>query len=59
MLMTSQMFTILCLFSLYENKEYTGNFQNKSVSSKLFFQMSAQIKWEERTFEADKHRFIL
>ena len=50
MLIISQMFTTLCLLSLYENIEYTGNFQNKSLSSKLFFQMSAQVKWERRTF---------
>ena len=42
------MFTILCLLCLCRNREYPGNFQNKTVISKLFFQMSAQVKWEGR-----------
>ena len=59
MLIISKVFTILCLLWLCRNREYPGNFQNKTVISKLFFQMSAQVKWEG-LFEVDKmHRFIL
>ena len=44
---------------LCRNREYPGNFKKKTVISKLFFQMSAQVKWEG-LFEVDKmHRFIL
>ena len=59
MLIISKVFTILCLLYLCGNREYPGSFQNKVVSSKFFFQMSA--KWSEREglFEVDKHRFIL
>ena len=59
MLIISKVFTILCLLRLCGNREYPGSFQNKAVSSKLFFQMSA--KWSEREglFEVEKHRFIL
>ena len=42
MLIISKVFTILFLLSLYKNREYPG--QNKTVISKLFFQMSAQVK---------------
>ena len=31
-----------CLLCLCGNREYPGSFQNKAVSSKLFFQMSAK-----------------
>ena len=48
MLIISKMFTILCLLCLYGNREYPGSFRKKAVSSKLLFQMSAQVKWEER-----------
>ena len=59
-LIISKVFTILCLLCLCRNREYPGNFQNKTVISKLFFQMSAQAKWEEGLFEVDKkHKFIL
>ena len=44
------MFTILCLLCLYGNREYPSNFQSKSVSVKLFFQVSAQVKWKGRHF---------
>ena len=50
MLIISEVLTILCLLCLYGNKEYPGSFQNKAVSSKLFFQMNAQVKWEGRPF---------
>ena len=49
-LIISKVFTILCLFCLCTNREYTGNFQNQTVISKPFFQMSAQVKWEGRPF---------
>ena len=59
-LIISKVFTILCLLCLCRNKWFYGNFQNKTVISKLFFQMSAQAKWEEGLFEVDKkHKFIL
>ena len=44
MLIISKVFTILCLLCLCRNREYPGNFQNKTGISKLFFQMSAQVK---------------
>ena len=37
MLIISNMFSILCLLCLCGNREYPGSFQNKAVSSKLFF----------------------
>ena len=43
-LIISKVFTILCLLCLCRNREYPGNFQNETVISKLFFQMSAQVK---------------
>ena len=43
MLIISEVFTILCLLCLCSNREYRGNFQNKTVISKLFFQMGAQV----------------
>ena len=43
-LIISKVFTILCLLCLYRNREYPGNFHNETVISKLFFQMSAQVK---------------
>ena len=50
-LIISKVFTILCLLCLCRNREYRGNFQNKTVISKqLFCQMSAQVKWEGRPF---------
>ena len=49
-LIISKVFTILCLLCLCRNKEFSGNFQNKTVISKLFFQMSAQVKCEGRPF---------
>ena len=43
MLIISKVFTFLCLLGLCGNREYPGSFdQNKAVSSKLFFQMSAK-----------------
>ena len=48
MLIISKVFTILSTHSLCRNKEYPGNFQKKTVISKLFFQNSAQVKWEGR-----------
>ena len=44
MLTISEVFTILCLICLCGNREYPSNFQNKTVISKLFFQMNAQVK---------------
>ena len=60
-LITSKVFTILCLLYLCRNREYPGNFQSKAVISQLFFQMSTQVKSEkECLFEVDKKdRFIL
>ena len=40
--------TILCLLCLCGNRECPFTFENKAVTSKLFFQMSAQVKWEGR-----------
>ena len=52
MLIIGKVFTILCLICLCWNREYPGSFQNKSVNSKVFFQMSASevrgkafLKW--------------
>ena len=50
MLIINKVFTILCLLGLCGNREYPGSSQNKAVSSKLFFQMSAQVKGEGRSF---------
>ena len=59
-LIISKVFTILCLLCLCNNREYTSKFQDEIGISKLFFQMSAQVKWERRPFWSDKkHRFIL
>ena len=49
-LIISKVFTILCLLCLCRNREYPGNFQNKRVITKLFFQMCAQVKWEGMPF---------
>ena len=49
-LIISKVFTILCLLCLCRNREHPGNFQNEIAISKLFFQMSAQLKWEGRSF---------
>ena len=49
-LIISKVFTILCLLCLCRNREYPGNFQNETVTSKLYFQKSAQVKREERPF---------
>ena len=49
-LIISKVFNILCLFCLFRNREYPGNFQNKTLISKLFFQISAQLKWEGKPF---------
>ena len=49
-LIIRKVFTILCLLCLCRNREYPGNFQNKPVISKLFFQKIAQVKWEGRLF---------
>ena len=43
-LIISKVFNILCLLCLCRNREYRGNFENKTVISKLFFQISAQVK---------------
>ena len=59
-LIIRKVFTILCLLCLSRNREYPGNFQNKTVISKLFFQKIAHVKWEGGFFEVEKkHRFIL
>ena len=49
-LIISKVFAILCLLCLCRNREYLGNFQNKTVISKIFFQISAQVKWEGMPF---------
>ena len=49
-LIMNKVFIIFYLLSLCRNKEYPGNFQNKKIISKLFFQISAQVKWEGKTF---------
>ena len=49
-LIISKVFTILYLLCLCRDREYPDNFQNKTEINKLFFQMSAQIKWEGRLF---------
>ena len=46
---------ILCLLCLCRNREYRDHFQNKTVISKVFFQISAQIKWEGRPFWCVHH----
>ena len=51
MLIISKVFPILCLLGLCGNMEYPGSFQNKAVSSKLFFQMSAQVERDGDLFE--------
>ena len=47
MLIISKVFGILCVLCLCGNKEYPGSFQSKAVSSKLFSEMGAQVKWKE------------
>ena len=47
------MFTILCLLILCRNREYPGNFQNKTVISK-----SAQVKWEGKPFWSGQEAYI-
>ena len=37
-LIISKVLTILCLLCLCRNREYPGNFQNKTLINKLFFQ---------------------
>ena len=60
MLIISKVFAIFCLLYLCGNREYPGSFQNKAVSTKLFFQMRAQVKWEGRHFwSGRKYRFSL
>ena len=49
-LINSKVFTILCLLCLCRNREYLGNFQNKTVISKLFFRICAQVKLERMPF---------
>ena len=59
-LIISKVFNILCLLCLCRNWEYLGNCQNEAVTSKLFFKMSAQVKWGGRLFWMDKkHIFNL
>ena len=43
MLIISKVFTILCLLDLCGNR-VAGSFQNKPVSSELFFQINSQVK---------------
>ena len=44
-LIISRVFTILYFLCLCRNREHRGNFQNKTVISKLLFcQMSAKVK---------------
>ena len=57
-LIISKVFTILCLLCLCRNKEFSGNFQNKTVISKLIFQMSAQVKCEGRSFWSGQEAYI-
>ena len=49
-LINSKVFTILCLLCLCRNREYLGNFQSKTVISKLFFRICAQVKLERMPF---------
>ena len=49
-LIISKVFVIFNLLCLCGNREYPGNFQNETVISKLYFQKSAQVKWEGRPF---------
>ena len=49
-LIIGKVFTMLCLLCLCKNREYPGNFENKTVISNLFFKMCAQVKWERRPF---------
>ena len=44
------MFIILFLLCLYGNREYPGSFQNKVLSSKLFFHVTAKVKWKGGSF---------
>ena len=58
-LIISRVFTILCLLCLCKEWEYCGNFQNKAVTSKqLFSQMSAQVRWEGRSFWSGQEAYI-
>ena len=58
-LIISRVFTILRLLCLCRNREYCGNFQNKTIISKqLFCQMSAQVKWEGRPFWSGQEAYI-
>ena len=49
-LIISKVFTNLCLLSLCKNRGHPGNFQNETLTSKLYFQKSAQVKREGRPF---------
>ena len=49
-LIISKVFTIVCLLCLCRNREEPGSFQDKTVISKLCFQMSTQVKLEGRPF---------
>ena len=45
-LIIGKVFTSLCLLCLCRNREYPGDFQSKKLISKLFLQISAEVKWE-------------
>ena len=47
MLIISKVLSIFYLLRLCGEREYSDSIQNKAVSTKLFFQISAQKKWEE------------
>ena len=57
-LIISKVFTILCLLRLCRNREYPGKFQNKTLISKPFFQMIAQVKWEGKSFWSIEEAYL-
>ena len=49
-LIISKVFSILCLLCLCRNWEYLGNFQNETVTSKLFFKNECPSKVRGKAF---------
>ena len=50
MLIISKVCTVICLLCLCGNRDYPGIFQNKALSSKLFVQTNARVKWDGGSF---------
>ena len=57
MLTKSKVFTILCLLCLCGNRVYFGSFQNKTVNSKLSFQLSVLVFYPLGQIEEERKAF--